>query len=250
MRVIACIPARYQSSRLPGKPLAEVAGKAMILHVMARANQVEGLDDVICLTDDDRIYQTVTEAGFKACMTSSDCQCGTDRLIDYIQQGHDADVFVNIQGDEILLSPKRIEALIAPFRQDPSLQMGTLAHWESDADIIRSASTAKIVTDQNDNALYFSRQAIPCTQSGDLPERALIQTGVYIYRKATLETFATLPAGRLEQIERLEQLRALENQIPIKIVITQASHSLSVDTPEELAKARAHFDTAQAKPVS
>lgn len=249
MRIIACIPARYQSSRLPGKPLRDIAGKPMIAHVMERASAVQGLDDVVCLTDDERIYQTVTELGFKACMTSENCRCGTDRIIDYIQQGHDADVFVNIQGDEVLLEPKRIEALIQPFRDDARLKMGTLAHWETDADTIRSYSSAKIVTDLHGHALYFSRQAIPCTQSGELPEKALIQTGVYIYRKETLEKLATLPPSPLENTEKLEQLRALENQIPIKIVVTEATQSLSVDTEQELEAARAFFEKTQALPA-
>lgn len=241
MKVIGCIPSRYASTRLPGKPLCDIGGKAMVLHIVEKAKQAEKLDDVVVLTDDERILIVVTEAGHRAVMTSPECASGTDRIADYMQHDPDADIFVNIQGDEILLNPDHIDQLVESFSAKPGAQMGTLAHWEADAGVLNDPTTAKVVTDSKANALYFSRHCIPVKQDGRLPDKALVQIGVYIYTKEILKRLTETKQSPLEQIEKLEQLRALENGIKINVCIVEDYQSLSVDTEEDLEKARALF---------
>lgn len=240
MKIIGCIPARYASTRLPGKPLCEIAGKPLILHVIERAKQSKKLSDIVVLTDDQRIFNVVQKAGHAVVMTSTQCQNGTERLVEFLDKA-DADILINIQGDEILLNPKHIDALVEDFLLDDANEMGTLAHWENDINILQDPTTAKIVTDLNYNALYFSRTCIPVLQSGELPKEALVQIGIYIYRRETLEKLENLDSSPLELTEKLEQLRALENNIQVHITIVEAAETLSVDTPADLEKARQLF---------
>lgn len=240
-RVIGCIPSRYASTRLPAKPLCDIGGQPMVLHVLKRALQAKRLDDVVVLTDDERILNTVREAGYKAVMTSPDCASGTDRLADYMSQHNEGDIFVNMQGDEVLLDPLHIDQLVESFMQNPQAEMGTLAHWVSEPGILSDPTTAKVVISQQGNALYFSRHCIPVTQAGDLPVQALIHIGVYIYNRKTLSQLTAIPQTPLEQIEKLEQLRALESGINIDVIVVDDFHSLSVDTPADLEKARLLF---------
>jgi 3-deoxy-manno-octulosonate cytidylyltransferase (CMP-KDO synthetase) len=226
---------------LPGKPLRDIGGRPMVLHIVEKAKQAKKLDDVIVLTDDDRILKVVTDAGYRAIMTSPDCASGTDRIADYLKHDPDCDILVNIQGDEILLNPEHIDQLVETFSADPDAQMGTLAHWEADVGVLNDPTTAKVVTDRQANALYFSRHCIPVKQDGRLPEQALVQIGVYIYTKETLKKLTETEQSPLEQIEHLEQLRALENGIKISVCIVDEYQSLSVDTEEDLKKARALF---------
>ncbi len=241
MKVIACIPSRYASTRLPGKPLLKIGDKPMILHVLDRAKQCKTLDEVVVLTDDQRIYKVVNEAGGAVAMTSPDCANGTERIAEYAATSSLGDVFVNIQGDEVLLNAGAVDGLVADFLKRPNRQMGTLAHWESDAAILNTASTAKVVNDLEGNALYFSRNCLPIKQNGTLPNRALVHIGVYIYTRATLLRLASLPPTVLEQTEHLEQLRALEHGIKIGVTIVDDYQSLSVDTEADLAKAQKLF---------
>ena len=241
MKVIGCIPSRYASTRLPGKPLCDIGGKAMVLHIVEKAKQAKKLDDVVVLTDDDRILKAVTDAGHRAVLTSPDCASGTDRIADYLQHDSSGDIFVNIQGDEILLNPDHIDQLVETFSANPDTQMGTLAHQEADVGVLNDPTTAKVVTDMNGNALYFSRHCIPVKQDGRLPEQALVQIGVYIYTRETLKTLTAKPQTPLEKTEKLEQLRALENGIKINVCTVDDYQSLSVDTEEDLEKARALF---------
>ncbi len=215
----------------------------MILHVAERAKMAKKLDDVVVLTDDERIYQVVKKAGHSVKMTSPDCANGTERIAEYLKSSKDGDCFVNIQGDEVLLNADHVDALVDDFLSDPHSEMGTLSHWVSDPEILRSASTAKVVTDLKQNALYFSRQCIPVTQEGGFPERALVQIGVYIYRRNTLSRLSLLAQTVLEATEKLEQLRALANGIHIKITIVDHVQSLSVDTATDLKKAQALFSS-------
>lgn len=238
MKVIGCIPSRYASVRLPGKPLCDIAGKPMVLHIVEKAKQARSLHDVVVLTDDQRIMDTVISAGHKAVMTSPECASGTDRLADFMQNDVVSDVFVNIQGDEILLNPQHIDQLVEEFLSASSPQMGTLAHWVEDPEFINDPTTAKVVTKLNNEALYFSRHCIPVTQSGDTPERALIQIGIYIYTRETLQKLTQLEQSPLEKTEKLEQLRALENNIKISVITVDDYESLSVDTEKDLEKAR------------
>jgi len=241
MKVIGCIPSRYASTRLPGKPLCDIGGKPMVIRVIEKALQAKRLDDVIVLTDDERILKVINAAGLKAVMTSDQCSSGTDRLAEYMQNDSSTDIFVNIQGDEILLNPEHIDQLVSEFIEHADAEMGTLAHWESRAEVLNDPTTAKVVTRQDNKALYFSRNCIPVQQNGDLPEKALVQIGVYIYTRDALKKLSQLEHAPLESTEKLEQLRALEHGMNIGITIVDDFQSLSVDTEQDLEKARQLF---------
>ena len=236
-KIAGCIPARYASTRLPGKPLCDIAGKPMIVHVAQRAAQASRLDEVVVLTDDQRIVEAVSQHGFKAVMTSENCASGTDRIAEYMQQS-DADIFVNIQGDEVTLDPQHIDQLIESFIASSSPQMGTMAHRCSDGETLSKPSNVKVVTALDGDALYFSRSPIPVTQSGAIPDEGLIHIGVYIYTRDTLNRLMQLQQSPLEMTEKLEQLRALENGISINVAILDDYEGLAVDTEEDLLLAR------------
>lgn len=236
-KIIGCIPARYASTRLPGKPLSDINGKPMILHVVERAIQAATLSDVVVLTDDQRIYDVVNKADYSVAMTSEDCASGTDRIAEYMQES-DADIFVNIQGDEVTLDPLHINQLVHAFVDQSDPQMGTLSHWCDDKETLAAPSNVKVVTAVNGDALYFSRNMIPVTQQGEIADRGQIHIGVYIYTRDTLTELMQLDQTPLEKIEKLEQLRALENGISIKVSTLDNYEGLAVDTPEDLEKAR------------
>jgi len=236
-KIIGCIPARYASSRLPGKPLSDIAGKPMILHVVEKARQSSALSDVVVLTDDQRIFDVVQSAGYKAAMTSENCASGTDRIAEFMQQS-DADIFVNIQGDEVTLNPEHIDQLVSNFTAQQDPQMGTLSHWCTDRATLSAPSNVKVVTSTSGNALYFSRNMIPVMQNGDIADKGQIHIGVYIYTRETLNRLMQLEQTPLEQTEKLEQLRALENDIAINVTTLEDYEGLAVDTPEDLEKAR------------
>jgi 3-deoxy-manno-octulosonate cytidylyltransferase (CMP-KDO synthetase) len=238
LNIIGCIPARYASSRLPGKPLVDIAGKPMILHVVEKAKRSSALTDVTVLTDDQRIFDVVSSAGHNVSMTSTNCASGTDRIAEYMQHSN-ADIFVNIQGDEITLNHEHINQLVNTFISQQHPQIGTLAHWCNDNSILSQPSSVKVVTSTNGNALYFSRNMIPVTQNGEFADKALIHIGVYIYTRDTLKNLMELEQTPLEQTEKLEQLRALENDISINVAILDNYQGLAVDTPDDLEKARA-----------
>jgi 3-deoxy-manno-octulosonate cytidylyltransferase (CMP-KDO synthetase) len=242
-RIIGCIPARYASTRLPGKPLQDINGKPMIIHVVERALQSATLSDVIVLTDDQRIYDAVNGAGYSVAMTSADCASGTDRIAEYMQESN-AEIFVNIQGDEVTLDPLHINHLVHSFVAQAKPQMGTLSHWCTDKQTLAAASNVKVVTAVNGDALYFSRNMIPVTQQGEMADRGQIHIGVYIYTRETLSRLMQLEQTPLEQTEKLEQLRALENGITINVTALDDYHGLAVDTPEDLEKARKLFADA------
>lgn len=241
MRVVGCIPGRYASTRLPGKPLCDIGGKPMVIHVVEKAMQAKSLHDVIVLTDDERILNAVNNAGYKAVMTSEQCASGTDRIAEYMQNDPSTDIFVNMQGDEVLLNPEHINQLVTEFIEHADAEMGTLAHWESKADVLNDPTTAKVVINQDNKALYFSRNCIPVMQNGDLPEKALVQIGVYIYTRDALKKLSELEHAPLESTEKLEQLRALEHGINVGVTIVDNYQGLSVDTEQDLEKARQLF---------
>ena len=236
-KIIGCIPARYASSRLPGKPLSDIVGKPMILHVVEKAKLASTLSDVVVLTDDQRIFDVVTAAGHSVAMTSENCASGTDRIAEFMRQT-DADIFVNIQGDEVTLNPEHIDQLVSKFIHQKNPQMGTLSHWCTDRDVLSAPSNVKVVTSLSGNALYFSRNMIPVQQNGALADKGQIHIGVYIYTRETLSRLMQLEQTPLEQTEKLEQLRALENDIAINVTILNNYQGLAVDTPEDLEKAR------------
>lgn len=235
--IIGCIPARHASSRLPGKPLVDIAGKPMILHVVDKARQCTSLSAVYVLTDDQRIYDVVKAAGHQVAMTAEDCASGTDRIAEFMQTS-DADIFVNIQGDEVTLDPQHIDQLVDKFTAQDNPQMGTLSHRCSERETLAAPSNVKVVTSLSGNALYFSRNMIPVTQDGDIAAQGQIHIGVYIYTRETLARLQQLAQTPLEQTEKLEQLRALENDIAINVTCLDNYEGLAVDTPEDLEKAR------------
>ena len=228
------IPARFASTRFPGKPLAEIHGKPMIWHVWQRACRCKDLDMVAVATDDARIESAAKKLNIPVVMTRDDHISGTDRVLEAAIKLNIAEqsVVVNIQGDEPALHPEMISELVRPFA-DPAIQVNTLAR-PIDLPSAQSPDVVKVVLDQNNDALYFSRAPIPYPRDNE-NQLFYAHIGLYAFRLDALKQFVALPPGRLETIEKLEQLRLLENHIPIHVGIT--SHvSIGVDRPEDIEK--------------
>jgi 3-deoxy-manno-octulosonate cytidylyltransferase (CMP-KDO synthetase) len=234
--VVAVIPARYGSSRLPAKALAEIEGIPMVVRVWRQTCRARATDRVIVATDDERIAAPVRAAGGEAMMTLSSHPSGTDRVAEVANRVA-ADIYLNVQGDLPFIAPDDLDALAAPMRADRSIEMATLATPIVSEQEWRSPNVVKVVCDQGGNALYFSRSPIPFARNGGVPREALRHIGVYGYRRDFLMRFAALKPGVLEQIEKLEQLRALERGFGIRVVPSVAP-SFEVDTAEDLARAR------------
>jgi 3-deoxy-manno-octulosonate cytidylyltransferase (CMP-KDO synthetase) len=240
--VIGAIPARYGSTRLLGKPLALIAGRPMVEHVYRAAAAAPGLDRVVVLTDDERILRVVEEFGGVAEMTPESCSSGTDRIAWAARQWQ-ADAVINIQGDEPLMAATAIAAVAAHLRAAPTDAIVTLAVPGSSEDL-ENPNAVKVVLDQRGYALYFSRAAIPYPrQQGGAP--VLRHLGIYGYQKAALLRLAALPPTPLERSESLEQLRALENGIAIRVLPSDAE-SWGVDTAADLARVESLLATANA----
>lgn len=237
IRVVAALPARYGSTRFPGKPLADLLGKPLIQHAYEAARRVPGIDRVVVATDDDRIADVVTGFGGEAVMTRSDHASGTDRLAELAQK-FPADVYVNIQGDEVLQEPAMLAPLIEAFRADPALEVGTVCHPITDPADLGNPNVVKVVCDHHGNALYFSRAEIPFRRErgGFVKGEFFRHFGIYVFRRPALEAFPTLPESPLEQIEMLEQLRFLQAGYRIRVLTTEHS-AYRVDTPDDLAQA-------------
>jgi 3-deoxy-manno-octulosonate cytidylyltransferase (CMP-KDO synthetase) len=233
---IAVIPARYHSTRLPGKALADIAGRPMIEHVYRRAESATSISRVIVATDDERIADAVRAFGGAVTMTSAAHQSGTDRLAE-VATTIDADIIVNVQGDEPLIEPGMIDDAVAPFSADPALMMSTLRKRITDRADLTNPNVTKVVVDRDGYAMYFSRAPIPFVRSGSPAAQAWRHVGLYVYRRDCLLRLAQLPQTELERAEALEQLRALEYGIRIKAVETQFD-SVGVDTPEDLERVR------------
>ncbi|MCO7596019.1 MULTISPECIES: 3-deoxy-manno-octulosonate cytidylyltransferase [Pseudomonas] len=234
-RVAIVIPARYGSTRLPGKPLADIAGKPMVQHVYERALQVTNADVVIIATDDERVATAVRGFGGECVMTSPDHPSGTDRLAEVMGQV-DADIYINLQGDEPLVRPSDIEALAVGMLADTSVNVGTLCH-PIDAHEASNPNTVKVVLAANGNALYFSRSPIPYPRD-DEAARYLKHVGVYAYRREVLAEYASLPQPIMEHAEKLEQLRLLAAGYCIRAYQVEPTGP-GVDTPECLEQVRA-----------
>jgi len=236
MKTVGIIPARYQSSRFPGKPLVDIAGKPMIRHVYERCSRAGCLDAVYVATDDARIEATVRQFGGLSILTRDDHASGTDRLEEAgrLLSLRDQDVVVNIQGDEPLAHPDMIESLVRALAEDPSCPMATLASSSVDEAQYRDANVVKVVVDRSGRALYFSRSPLPFRRDpAAAPLAFLKHLGFYAYRFGFLKTFARLQPGVLEEMEKLEQLRALEHGYPIRVGLTP-HETLGVDTPEDI----------------
>jgi 3-deoxy-manno-octulosonate cytidylyltransferase (CMP-KDO synthetase) len=234
------IPARFNSSRFPGKALVSIAGKTMLQHVYERASQARYLSKLLIATDDDRICSAARDFGGSVRMTRADHLSGTDRAAE-IASAEPADLIVNIQGDEPLIDPDAIDAAVLAMMEDEDVPMGTLKKRIEDQDEITNPNVVKVVTDLAGNAIYFSRCPIPYTRAGATVHFKHI--GLYVYRRDFLLRYSDLPLGPLEQAERLEQLRALENGHRIRVVETDYD-SLGVDTPEDLERVSALFEAA------
>jgi 3-deoxy-D-manno-octulosonate cytidylyltransferase len=232
MRVIGVIPARYASIRFPGKPLAPLAGRPMVLHVLAAARAARRLDSVIVATDDARIADVVRREGGEAVMTSPDAASGTDRLAEAAARVP-ADVYVNVQGDEPLMPAENIDLAVETLLQGANREIATVA-LPIDENLARDPNVVKVVVAENGRALYFSRAPIPYARSGAPAYRKHL--GLYAYRAATLAKLAALPPSPLERAESLEQLRWLEAGWSVWVGQARAD-SIGVDTPEDLAMA-------------
>lgn len=234
------IPARYASTRLPGKPLADICGKPMIWHVATRAMRSAALRGVWIATDDERVAEAARALELPCVMTAAEHPSGTDRVREAavrLELPPDA-VIVNIQGDEPLLEPAMLDELLAPFA-DEAVQCATLAtplDPVTEAELIASPNQVKVVTNPAGDALYFSRAPIPYPRDGAVPQY-LGHVGIYAFRRHVLERMSELPSSPLELLEKLEQLRLLENGIPMRVVTT-AYRTCGVDTPEDLEAVR------------
>ena len=233
MKAIAVIPARYASTRLPGKPLLDICGKPLIQHVWETVSRARGLDEVVVATDDARIAHAVQAFGGKVCMTSPDCRSGSDRVRE-VAASLAADVYVNVQGDEPLLEASAIERLRDVFTEDASVQVATLCSRISEEQA-RSPHQVKVIRDHAGNALYFSRAPLPFVRESGESTEFLGHVGIYAYRADALRGFASLPFSPLEQAEKLEQLRFLQAGIPVR-VLEVPPMGAGVDTPEDLER--------------
>ena len=238
MNVLCVIPARYASTRLPGKPLKDIAGKPMVCRVYDRAAQAEKVSDTLVATDDVRILTAVQEHGGRAMMTRKDHPTGTDRLAEVASAHPEADLIVNVQGDEPLIEPSLIDRLVDVFEEEPDLPMATVMTKITDEEEQRNPNNVKVVTNKDGYALYFSRSLLPYPRHVGCPVYKHI--GIYAYRRDFLLRYAAMAPTPLETAESLEQLRALENGYRIKVVETEAQF-VGVDTAEDLEKVNAIY---------
>jgi 3-deoxy-manno-octulosonate cytidylyltransferase (CMP-KDO synthetase) len=251
-KILGVIPARLASSRFPGKVLAQISSKTMLQHVYERASQARYLTSTIIATDDERVYEVARSFGARAKMTRADHLSGTDRVAE-VASAENAEIVVNIQGDEPLIDPAAIDAAILPMVHDSDVVMGTLKKRIEDPREITDPNVVKVVTNRQGDAIYFSRCPIPFVRGGTSAKSPIQphfkHIGLYTYRRDFLLEYSTLPVGPLEQAERLEQLRALENGYRIRVVETEYE-SLGVDTPEDLERVSRLFEASMLRGVS
>jgi 3-deoxy-manno-octulosonate cytidylyltransferase (CMP-KDO synthetase) len=238
-RVLAVIPARWASSRFPGKPLANIAGVPMIQRVMCQTQKAKCVSEVIIATDDTRILEIVNNNGGTAVMTSADHESGTDRVAE-VARDRDCDIVVNVQGDEPLMPAQNIDQVVKPLIEDSSALVSSLRILIRDSMELRDRNITKVVVDKFDSALYFSKAPIPWDRDAwsEGPETVTSplwykHIGLYAYRKKFLMEYSALPLTPLEKMEKLEQLRILENGFPIKVVETEFD-SIGVDSEADI----------------
>lgn len=241
MKVLAVIPSRYASTRFPGKPLTEIAGKSMIQRVYEQVIKATRISKVIVATDDQRIYDHITDFGGNVMMTSPSHQNGTERCAEVIERLYDEfDVILNIQGDEPFILPEQVDQLASCF-DDEETDIATLIKQTDNSELLHSPNTAKVVYNTHFRALYFSREPIPHLRGVPKEEWAArrvhhLHLGVYGYRRSVLKEIVMLPLSSLESLEMLEQLRWLENGYTISVRLTDYQ-SVAIDTPEDLTNA-------------
>ncbi len=240
--IVGFIPARAESSRFPGKPLADILGKPMIVRVWERVSACESLSRVYVATDSERIMKAAVDYGAEAIMTYGDHASGSDRVAEASRTLGLApnDIVVNVQGDQPLMDVQMIDEVIGPLIQDESIPMTTLIYRIVREDEIHHPNAVKTVFDCDGFALYFSRSTVPFPGNPQDERTYFKHHGIYGFRNDFLQKFSQLPVGNLERVERLEQLRALENGFKIKVVITDKD-SVEVDTPEDLERVRREY---------
>jgi 3-deoxy-manno-octulosonate cytidylyltransferase (CMP-KDO synthetase) len=235
-QIVVVIPARYRSTRLPGKPLLHLAGKPMVQHVYERVKRAQAIHRVLVATDDQRIFDAVRAFGGEAKMTRSDHRTGTERIAE-VAAHEPGDVFVNVQGDEPLIDPVSIDTAVAALLEEPPAQVATLATPIRHAPDIMDPNIVKAVLDFDSHALYFSRAPVPWVR--DTQQKIHVKywkhLGLYVFQRDALLEYPTLPQGELEKIEQLEQLRWLENGWKIRVAEVQQD-AVSVDVPEDLMR--------------
>jgi 3-deoxy-manno-octulosonate cytidylyltransferase (CMP-KDO synthetase) len=241
MKVLGVVPARYQSTRLHAKPLADIHGKPMVQHVYEIAQRAAQLDSFVVATDDERIASAVRRFGGRYVMTNSEHVSGTDRVAE-VAAGVDADIVVNIQGDEPLLDPQMINECVLALKQNDGVGLSTVTKRVGEEGY-QDPSVVKVVCDVRGRALYFSRSLLPYPRNRTRDFQVFEHIGLYAYTRDCLMQLSQLPPTPLEQIEGLEQLRALENGIAIQVVVTKCEGELvSVDTQEDLDRVRRILD--------
>lgn len=246
-KAVAVIPARFASSRLPGKPLLVAAGKTLLAHVLARVLLAREISDTIVATDDQRIADEAARSGARAILTSKELETGSDRVGAVLDQV-EGDIIVNVQGDEPDIDPALIDRLVHRLRSEPDLGVVTAAAPYPVQSRLDDPNRVKVVTDRRGRALYFSRALIPHVRGQDLQREPLgsswphLHVGVYAYRRHVLSHFLKWPRGRLEQLENLEQLRLLENGVPIAVELSEAAPA-GVDTPADFEAFRKRVES-------
>lgn len=243
-KILGVIPARYASSRFPGKVLVPIAGKSMLQHVYERVSMARYLTSITIATDEPLVYEEARRFGASVKMTRSDHLSGTDRVAE-IASADTAEIVVNVQGDEPLIDPAAIDAAILPMVDEPDIAMCTLKKRIEDPREVSDPNVVKVVTDRVGNAIYFSRSTIPYVRDREAEAKTqhFKHIGLYVYRKDFLLGYPELPVGPLEQAERLEQLRALENGHTIRVVETEYE-SMGVDTPADLERVSKLFEAS------
>lgn len=240
-RVLVVIPARYSSTRFPGKALADLEGRPLVVRTLERALGMREAHEVLVATDDERIAAAVTAAGHACEMTREDHQTGTDRIGEVLDR-RQADIVVNLQGDEPLLDPAIADHLVRALRENPACALATCAHPFETREDWADPGVVKVLVDRAGRALYFSRAPVPGVFPGghaqtEARQAALRHVGIYVWRAGALRRFVTWPRGRLEEVEGLEQLRALENGLAIRVVEIEQG-PVGVDTPADLERVR------------
>jgi 3-deoxy-manno-octulosonate cytidylyltransferase (CMP-KDO synthetase) len=246
MKPLIVIPARYGATRFPGKSLARIAGRPMIQWVWEAAMRTRLCDDVVIATDDDRIADVAAKFGADVVMTKKSHRSGTDRMAE-VAEKIPAQLYVNVQGDEPLLSPAAVDDLIRGMMESPRVPIGTLAHRIVSKDEWLSPEVVKVVCDRHGEALYFSRSPLPFQRRFDKTATLLRHVGIYAYRPRALEEFVSMKPSALEVAESLEQLRALENGMTIQVIETNY-RCLGVDTPSDLKRVEAALRRMAGKP--
>lgn len=240
VRVLGVVPARYASTRYPAKIIAPLLGKPLVMHAYERARRATLLDEVLIATDDPRVVDAVRPFGANVAMTHPHHPSGTDRIAE-VAATSSAEIFVNIQGDEALIDPKTIDDAVRPLLDDPNLMMSTARRRITELERVRDPNVVKVVCDIEGNALYFSRSPIPYIRDAADAEAATQvywqHIGLYVYRRSFLLQYARLAQTPLEKLEKLEQLRVLENGFRIRVIDTEYE-AIGVDVPEDLEKVR------------